>query len=393
MNNYIKNKNKEINILSGHNAITNYDNIFDILNKKEELIKELREQNEKIYYHNLTNNNQTKFNNDTFSYEYTYERFNGFIEIPNFANDFYKLKKSIITFNYFTNCGMSAIVSLLTSIVLGNNISIDLLYDETYFETIKYLTMISKKKYSSKFLYIDSIASNFDFNIDSCDLSNYNGVIIDTTCFKAYEFKKMIEKISSKNLLCILVRSHTKLDLLSTEYSHLGSVSFIYPKNISDNKKELFEKIKLDCRHLIGVYGACVPPNRFPEFMLNNDIKKINEIRLNNVKNNNETLYEYLKNRNIDVVLPNHRQFCLIYLGNIDYELNDMKNKIIDFCNGFKNEFPVYHAVSFGFDYIAIDCYQNFMDNTYKIRICMSDYPAEINKIFYRKIIQFLSNL
>ena len=393
MNNYIKNKNKEIDILSGHNNITNYDNIFDILSKKEEFIKKLREQNEKIYYHNLTNNNQTKFNSDTFSYEYTYERFNGFIEIPNFVNDFYKLKKTIITDNYFTNCGMSAIVSLLTSIVLGNNISVDLLYDETYFETIKYLTMVSKETNNSKFLYVDSIASNFNFKIEQYDLSNYIGVIIDTTCFKGYEFKKMIETIYSKNLLCVLVRSHTKLDLFATEYSHLGSVSFIYPNNMSDINKELFEKIKLNCRHLIGVYGACVPPNRFPEFMLNKEVKILNEDRLDRVKNNNEELFNYLNKRNINIVLPNHKQFCLIYLGNKEYELDDMKQKIINFCNSFKNKFPVYHAVSFGFDYIAIDCYQNFIDNTYKIRICMSDYPCEINNNFYKELYSFLKNI
>ena len=70
-----------------------------------------------------------------------------------------------------------------------------------------------------------------------------------------------------------------------------------------------------------------------------------------------------------------------------------MKQKIINFCNSFKNKFPVYHAVSFGFDYIAIDCYQNFIDNTYKIRICMSDYPCEINNNFYKELYSFLKNI
>ena len=392
MNNYITDKIKEINSLDNNITIKTND-IFEILDIKERVVKELRDKNEKKYYHNLTNNNQISFKNNILSYDYTYERFNGFIEIDKFVNNFYKINKSYLTYNYFTNCGMSAIISLLTSIVLSNNCSIDLLYEETYFETIKYLMMINKIENNNKFLYIDSIASIFEFDIGKYDLSKYIGIIIDTTCFEGYEFKEMIESIIKSNKLCILVRSHTKIDILATEYSHLGSVSFIYPKEIKDSDKELFDKIKFDCRHLIGVYGACLPPNRFPEFMLDKDINLLNHKRLNKVKRNNEKLFKYLLNKNIDIELPNHKQFTLIYLGNLSCELDELKKKIIDFCNTFKNRIPIYHAVSFGFDYIAIDCYQNYIDKKYKIRICMSDYPDEINNIFYKELHSFLKNI
>ena len=391
MNDYIKSKIKELVALGSINN-TDYDNIFDILNDKEALVKKIRENKEKQYYHNLTNNNQLEFKNKLFSYEYTYERFNGFIDVSDFVYNHYCIKKIFLTYNFFTNCGMSSIISLLTSIVLYNNISIDLLYDETYFETIKYLTIVNKKNNKNKMLYIDSIASNFDFNIDNNILKKYIGVIIDTTCFQCFEFNKLINKILLNGIPCFLIRSHTKLDMLATEFSHLGSVSFIFPNEKVMNK-ELFDKIAQDCKHLIGVYGACVPPNRFPDFMLDKDIMLLNKNRLKKVKNNNEDLFCFLNAKNINAVLPNHKQFCLIYLGNLDYDLSDMKQKIISFCNNLKQIIPVYHAVSFGFDYIALDCYQNFLDGTFKIRVCMSDFPKEYNKVFYKYFYGFLSKI
>lgn len=126
---------------------------------------------------------------------------------------------------------------------------------------------------------------------------------------------------------------------------------------------------------------------------MNKDVIRINNIRIKNVTQNNEKVYNELINKNIDISLPNHKQFCLIFLGNKDYELDELKQKIIDFCNSLSNEMPICHAVSFGFDYIAIDCYQNFIDNTFKIRVCMSDLPDKLIKKFCNSIYNFLNKL
>ena len=53
----------------------------------------------------------------------------------------------------------------LYDINLSNNISIDLLYEEAYFETMKYINIINKNS-SLKALYIYSIASDFDFKLN-----------------------------------------------------------------------------------------------------------------------------------------------------------------------------------------------------------------------------------
>ncbi|MFR6124089.1 hypothetical protein [Faecalibacillus intestinalis] len=115
-----------------------------------------------------------------------------------------------------------------------SDVRIDLLYEETY-ETIKYLSIVNKEQAKYKALYIDTIASTFSFDISKELLCQYNYILIDTTCFLGDEFSKIISYIYEQNIPCILVRSHTKLDLVGTEYSHMGSVSFIKPKRMQDN--------------------------------------------------------------------------------------------------------------------------------------------------------------
>lgn len=396
MKDYLKRKSNEILLLNkylGKNELCNYKGIKEILKVKEKIIIELRNMNNKKYYHCLTNFDQRSFKSKKFQYNYTYERFNGFISIFNFANDFYGIDKKYKTNTYFTNCGMSAIASVLSSVISSNGSNVDMMYEETYFETIKYISMLNDNGVEANVLYIDTIASNFSFNVDESIIKDYSLIIIDTTCYSGYMFKAMIEKILSYNIPCILIRSHTKLDLLATEYSHIGSISFIRPNTFKCDFGEMFNSIENDCKHLIGVYGACLPPERFPDFMLNKNIIRLNNIRLEKVSCNTEEFVKHLKTSGFNVELPSHKQFCLIYLGNLNCDLDKLKLKIIKFCKEDFKGVPVYHAVSFGFDYIALDCYRNFIDQTFKIRVCLNDLPYDYIEIFEEKFIEFLKKI
>lgn len=381
-NNYKLRKEKEFSILNSYAyKIENYsfNNIVDIINSKNNLVRSIREKNRNEYDHNLTNNTQVSFHNKYFDYTYTYERFNGLIQVKNFASKFYKIEAKNNN-TYFTNSGMTAITSLLSTLCLLNNIRIEMLYDETYFETIKYINVVNKNS-KKKALYIDTIASDFTFDIDDELINKYDYIIVDTTCYLPEMFSSYVNKIKKP---LIFVRSHTKIDLIGTEYSHIGSISFL---NIENNEEYL--KIEADCKHLIGVYGACLIPENYPTFMMDNKLSRLGKIRNNIIKENTNKFAYKLREIGVNIEVPNHQQFCMIYLGNINIKLDELKKKIIEFCN--KNrEYGIYHAVSFGFDYIAIDCYQNFIDNTYKIRVSLGDMPDEIIDNFAILFIEFL---
>ena len=389
-NDYFARKKQELDLLNSYLSkqfsINELCTVEQVLKMKNKIIDSIRKKSRNRFYHHLTNNKQVSFKNEIFDYYYTYERFNGFIFIDKFANYFYNIPEKYESLCFFTNCGMTAITSLLSSMCLLNNISIDLLYEETYFETIKYINIINKK-FLEKALYIDSIASDFDFELNDELIKKYNYIIIDSTCFIGKKYCNMIKNIININIPCILVRSITKLDMIGTEYSHMGSVSFIYKKDIMNDK---LKKIINDCKHLIGVYGACLIPENFPPFLLDKRLIKLNEKRINIVQNNNELVYKILSSNAFNVVLPNHKEFCLIYIGKTDFDLDTLKNKIIKFCKKEKNS--VYHAVSFGFDYIAIDCYQNFLDNSIKFRICLNDDFSDNIKIITNDFINFIDN-
>lgn len=383
---YLQRKNKELNILNSflqHPMSFDIQKLNDIVEIKSKIIKNYRFENFQKYYRELTNKDFVKFDDD-FKYNYTYERFNGHIVIDDFTKNFYNLECEFDD-NFFTNCGMSAIASLLTSMVCYNDIKIDLMYATTYFETIKYLVGITKQnEYSKKALFIDTIAVDFNCNIDKSILKNYDYVIIDTTCFLPKELKVLINQVLFLKIPCFVIRSHTKLDMLATEFSHLGSVCIV----MSDYKEDAV-KIFKDAKHILGVYGGCIGPEKFPAFLFDREIDELNQTRINCVRENADYLYDYAKQQNINFEMPNHKQFLLYNFENKKLTLEELKVKIINFCKENQN-LLVYHAVSFGFDFIALDCYENFQDKQFKIRICLNDMDKEEIKLFADKFIQFL---
>lgn len=386
---YIERKSNEINIFKDKCNLVKevkIESLTNVIKSKEELVYDLRLENFKKYYHELTNKNNFSVVDD-FTYNYTYERFNGFVEVKNFVNKFYKINDKFTTSNYFTTSGMGAIVSLLTSLTRNFGYQVDLLHEETYFETIKFLN-ISNCVSENKMLYVDTIASDYDFLFENY-IDDYSGIIIDTTCFHPFMFSNIIEKILSMNKICILVRSHTKLDMMGFEFSHMGSISFIY----NADSDHLYGDFISDCKHQIGVIGACLPPDRFTTFFYDKDILELNLNRTRIISKNSEYLSELLSKDNYSVLLPNHKQFIVLNFNSDKIVLSDLKEKIVLFCKKNSTKFPIYHAVSFGFDYIALDCYDNYRDGKFKLRISMTDYPIEIIDMFYEEIKSFLKEI
>lgn len=386
--NYFERKSKEIKVLDsiyGYQDSKKVCSVFDSYRLKENFVKKLRFDYFEKYYHELTNKDEVSFKGD-FDYSYTYERFNGFIKTGNFLNKFYGLISNYENDVYFTTSGMGGIVSVLSSFCLYNNYNIELMYEQAYFETIKILSNINYNK-KNKALYVDTMAGNFDFNFVE-NIDKYESIIIDTTCYHPYMFEKIVETIINKGKLCVLVRSHTKLDMIGAEYSHMGSVIFVFP-----NKLKKWIKISDSCKHYIGVIGNCLPPEKFTIFVYNPEILKLSELRISAISKNTTILYERLKKRGYNVDIPNHKQFCVINFNNDSIDLDDLKKLLSKFSKKNRKSIPVYLAVSFGFDYIALDCYDNFKDGKFKIRIFPSDFDEEVVTFFLDKFEKFMKTI
>ena len=227
---------------------------------------------------------------------------------------------------------------------------------------------------SKKIVYIDSIAKKYNFENYKKIIKNSENIfliIIDTTCFLPQEFSELVSLILKKDILCILVRSHTKLDMFGAEISSMGSILYLIPDN---SNFEIIKNIIKENYYLLGKFGTLCLPEKFPEFIFEKKFRLINDERIKRIENNNFHLYKFLKNnlKKGRIILPNHQKFVLYILENKKMSMN--KNSLDNIIKEFaKNKTEIFSACSFGFDYIALDSYYDINENGYVIRISMND--------------------
>ena len=364
--------------------LSNCDNFFEF---KKKVLMRYKERFDKFA---VTNNSLSRkqdiFTNKKFSFEYTYSRFDSYINYETFGEEFYNLNlKNYRKKCFFTNSGMSAIASMLLSLKKSN---LDFNYifplNDIYFETYdfykKYIFTNSSKN-GLEIIYFDTICKRFDKNLIKNEINNIKRafcVIIDTTCYLGDELNNIIEYVLRENKLCILIRSHTKLDMLGSEVNSMGSILYLLPKK---NRKEIYDiyiKIIKENFYLLGKFGSLLLPNNFPTYIFDSDFKKINAKRVSRIRNNNNKLYLYLLKtlKKGKIILPNHKMFLIYMLEISDSEIDNqqemIQSKIKTFIE-FNNMYNIFNAGSFGFDYIAIDSYYDININNYILRISMND--------------------
>ena len=352
---------------------------------------------------NITNSDveedKTIFTNPKISFRYSYARFDSYINYSDFLTDFYYINnKKYKTKLFFTNSGMSAITSLLMAL---KQICKDYQFlfpdKDVYFETYDFYNKYIKENTCGerKIVYIDTIAKLFDADkyLNFLNVNNYIfAIIIDTTCFMPSDLKKFISNILEKNIFCILIRSHTKLDMLGAELSSLGSLLYLIPNDIGDNEFEIIKKIIAESYYVLGKFGSLCLPENFPEIIFDKSFKKINEQRIKRIEKNNYSLFTYLKdsiNRG-RVILPAHKKFVLYIIDN-NISCND-QNEIIEkkIKKLVNNDCQLYSACSFGFDYIALDSYYDINEKNYVIRISMNDSIRD--ETILKKIKEFIND-
>lgn len=352
---------------------------------------------------NITNSDvekdKTIFTNPKISFRYSYARFDSYINYSDFLTDFYYINnKKYKTKLFFTNSGMSAITSLLMAL---KQICKDYKFlfpdKDVYFETYDFYNKYIKENTCGerKIVYIDTIAKLFDADkyLNFLNVNNdIFAIIIDTTCFMPSDLRKFISNILEKNIFCILIRSHTKLDMLGAELSSLGSLLYLIPNDIGDNEFEIIKKIIAESYYVLGKFGSLCLPENFPEIIFDKIFKKINEQRIKRIEKNNYSLFTYLKdsiNRG-RVILPAHKKFVLYIIDN-NISCND-QNEIIEkkIKKLVNNDCQLYSACSFGFDYIALDSYYDINEKNYVIRISMNDSIRD--ETILKKIKEFIND-
>lgn len=352
-------------------------NYFEaLLNKKISSKKNINKLLKEKYIHNypLTNINKTNNTTDIYNFNYNYQRFDSSLTYNDFEKTFYNIK-GISSKTIFTNCGMSSIFAVLFNLSKIGNYKITLAKD-SYFETQQLLKKLNLN-FGKKVTYLDTISDEFTFD---CNDKN-RIVIIDTTCYHPHKFKNLIEKIIQNNNLCILLRSHVKLDMLGLETTFLGSITFFIPNKIS---KMRFTKTKKLIKNVIDFCGntgiIATESNIFP-ILNDKTIIELNKKRIQRITDNNNYFYNKIKQKR-NIVLHQHNLFSTIIVNDCDVQ------KLITFLKkeSEKSKGLFFYSGSFGFDYIAVDTYIDLNNNKNTIRISIGDVDKQTIDEFIKYI-------
>ena len=333
---------------------------------------EIKNRIKKIYDQNLpcSNVNSTINISLNFDFKYEYQRYDSMLSYKEYDKLFYNIH-NLHTKTIFTNCGMSAIYSLLLSFKMFGNYNF-IKEKDIYFETNKLLKLLKLNK-GKRIYYYDTISDNYDFDINKRNKI----IIIDTTCYHPHDFANCINKLINNSNVVILVRSHIKLDMLGLEYSFLGSVSYIIPDKISLKRFKYIKKLIKNNLEIAGNIGVLAQEKNI--FTLLNDAKliRLNKERIRRINHNNVVFYT--ENKNIDKLkLHKHKLFTTLIVEekNTIRLINFIKEKAISSKGLF------FYSPSFGFDYIAVDTYYDMMTKNNTIRISIGDVPVQVIKEF-----------
>ena len=390
-NSYFIIKQKELFLLESDNEIViNDKNIINSIQQVYE--KKLKSQARmkskfinKMYNCQNTNRNNQRYHHEKLKIEYEYQRYDICIKQKDFIKTFYDI--NIDSYEYiFTNCGMSSIFSAFYAL---KKLGYDIDYlNNIYVETQRLLDdYIPKLKGNKKCLFVDTL-SYIPLNevIKKINLNSYDIYIIDTTLYTSKEIKNIVNKFISQNKILILLKSHTKMDMLGCEWANVGSICVI-----SNNKNILNILIK-EIRIILSIIGGFAYPNSIPLYWSKKEFKKITIDRNETIKKNTMYVFEKLRKllSKLEIIKPPHNMFIIIKPNKfIDYK--ELEASLHEYCENSKLSGLVNYADSFGLDCFGFNgYYENMAAETEVIRISPSDYPLEICDLIIEDFVNWL---
>jgi hypothetical protein len=295
----------------------------------------------------------------------------------------------------YTGSGMGAIAALLNALLQFNE-RIELVApQDCYVETRELMTSLGShiqllplKPYrcepdsdraDARVLWIDSSVQCSFSSCLSAMTQDVDLVVFDTTCFWRCSTKitRAVERAVHLGIPIALVRSHGKLDSLGIEYGRLGSVVLeMPPAGPVSRWGNLAPKI----RDAVRLFGAGPILAHFPPFENSDDYQACSMVRTASIIRGTRRLASVLRSRLPPGSLTTfqHGLFLTIALGG---------SACIDELKRYASElsielafrgFPVKHAGSFGFDFVAVESCSDPIRGTNAIRIAGADLPIQM---------------
>ncbi len=191
-----------------------------------------------------------------------------------------------VAFALRTNSGMAAISAALESLdaALPDGTPLCLPID-AYFESLRVAgrlrrlkPMIEAAPRPGAVVYVDTITTNDRSDFDPRGLA---AVLYDTTCAdsESPRIAALLDRCRAARVLCVLLRSHLKLDCLGLEYGRLGSIIVVLPDRPDRQQVALARKIRRGAVDRLALTGGSFTPEAIFPLADDPEARALNQAR------------------------------------------------------------------------------------------------------------------
>ena len=213
---------------------------------------------------------------------WSYRRFDERIRAR--AQSIYPALQTRVAFAIFSGSGMAAISAALqaldAAVAGGTPLGIPI---DAYFETLRVAgllrrvrALIDAEPRAGAVHYLDSITTR---DRSAFDARGLGAVLFDTTCYDAADVRigQVVEHCREARVLCVLLRSHLKLDCLGLEYGRLGSMVVLLPNRPDGAQVALARKLRAGALDRLALGGGNFAPSSI--FRLAAEARALNQAR------------------------------------------------------------------------------------------------------------------
>jgi len=291
----------------------------------------------------------------------------------------------------YTGAGMSAIASVLTAALRVRGGASVFLPRGAYSETRELLERFGdhvlietwghaprRGRRAISILWIDSCVPSGFSDFKAMPTGDFDLVVLDTTCFShgSRRIVQVVDWAQAVHLPIALVRSHAKLDCLGVEYGRLGSIDYLWDER--ERRHSWMKRLLAETREAIRLFGTAALPSHFPPFAGDPAYHVCTAQRTAAILRNTRRAARRLARAcGKDAVGTYQHNLYLTLAPAVRRNAAAVWRTADELCHLLSQQaLPVKHAGSFGFDFTALDCFDDPISARPVLRIATGDLPT-----------------
>lgn len=203
-------------------------------------------------------------------------------------------------------------------------------------------------------------------------------VMMDTTCFDAGSGRvaRVVAWARRHDVPLALVRSHAKLDALGIEYGRLGSVVLAWRRR--GEASPFMRRLVREARDAVRLTGSAAIPAHLPPFVGTASYRALTTARTAAIVRNVRRLSSALAATAAGAAVKRYPHGLYLTIApRGELRVQDVKRVLSGLCDLLAAQgLAVRHAGSFGFDFTALEWFNDPVSRSNVIRVAPGDGPV-----------------